>query len=369
MKVLYISEYYQTKRGGGGAIVPAYLAKYMRKFGHEVELISFANGINANFPDFIKYAPYVRDITCIPYVGKKVLQRHENSYDIIHLANNTTTLLYKPRKPTIISIGSVWFQQVERRSRTMSLKYKPVYNDITYIVAKAIEKRSFKNIDHLIVPRLDLKKYLCDHGIPSSKISVIPNGVDTELFRPDPDIVKENIILFVGRGTVAKGFDTLIQATKYLEKGIRVVAVVTRVEKKLYWLGKKAGIEFIFNLTHQELAKIYQRSKIFILPSLDEVQPLTVLEAMASGLPVITTPVGSGGIVEHEKNGFIVPLKSPKELGETVNMLIQDNALVDKIGKRNREITEKKYSWNTITQRYINIYRMLVGEHVQKTAI
>lgn len=361
MRILYISEYYKTKREGGGAIVLAYLAKYMKKLGHDVDLISFADGIDINFPDFIKYAPYVRDITCIPYVGKKILQKYENSYDIIHLANNTTTLLYKSKKPVILSIGSVWFQQVERRSKAMDMKYKIIYNSIPYMLSKIVEKNSFKNIDHIIVPNFDLKRYLCGHGIPSNKISFIPNGVDTELFKPNPNIEKEDIVLFVGRGTVAKGFDTLVRAAMHFDKGIKVIAVVTRVEKELYKLAKKNGVKFLFNLTHQELAKIYQRSKIFVLPSLDEVQPLTVLEAMASGLPVVATPVASGGIIKHGKNGFIIPYKNPKKLADTINTLIYDGSLIYKIGKRNRKIVEKKYSWEIITLKYLEIYYNISG--------
>ena len=356
MKILYISEYYRTKREGGGAIVLAYLAKYMKKLGHDVDLISFANGIDTNFPDFIKYAPYVRDIMCIPYVGKKILQKYENSYDIIHLANNTTSLLYKSKKPVILSIGSVLFQQVERRSKVMDKKYRVLYNNISYALLKVIEKNSFKNVDHIIVPNPNLKKFLCEHGIPSNKISFIPNGVDTELFKPNPNVEKENIVLFVGRGTVAKGFDTLIQATKYFDKDIKVIAVVTRVEKELYKLAKKNGIKFLFNLTHEELAKIYQKSKVFVLPSLDEVQPLTVLEAMASGLPVIVTPVASGGVIKHGKNGFIIPYKNPKKLADIINTLIHEDTLIYKIGKRNRKIVEKKHSWEVITKKYLKVY-------------
>lgn len=189
--------------------------------------------------------------------------------------------------------------------------------------------------------------------VNEDKIKVIPNAVDIDKFKPASGDRK--YILFVGRGTVPKGIDTIIEAAKNIKSKILVVTKI--ISNNFLQLGKKRGIKFIFNVSHAEINKIYDKAKIFILPSLDEEQPLTILEAMSSGLPVVTTEIGSGGLVKDGINGIIISPKNPKELEEAVNKLTEDLELSEKMGKENRLKIEQNFSWEAVIEKYSELYK------------
>ncbi|MCR5093781.1 MAG: glycosyltransferase family 4 protein [Lachnospiraceae bacterium] len=189
--------------------------------------------------------------------------------------------------------------------------------------------------------------------------AVIPNGVNTEFFRPDADRrdPEEIRILFVSRLIERKGLQHVIPMLKTLpdstDKKVRLMVVgegpyrdrlqqITeeqQVTEMVRFLGEKRG---------EELAGIYRQADIFILPSSNEGMPNVVLEAMASGLPVMMTPCqGSGELIDG--NGYIADLPA---FGERLAELIRDDTLRNKMGEVSRNRAETLFSWDRTISAY-----------------
>ena len=110
-------------------------------------------------------------------------------------------------------------------------------------------------------------------------------------------------------------------------------------------------------IEHSQLPLYYNRADVFILPSLNEGMSNAMLEAIASGLPVITTD--TGGVLELVKdNGFIVPKKNSEKISEALIKLIEDKDLCLEMGKKSREIAEK-LGWDKVAGQYLEIYKKI----------
>ena len=106
-------------------------------------------------------------------------------------------------------------------------------------------------------------------------------------------------------------------------------------------------MRFVGVVTGEEKAKLFKDADLFAYPTYfhPEGQPVAILEAMASGLPVITTHRGSiKEMITDGRNGFIVSPSSPGEIAEKIGLLIADRSLREKMGARNRSLAREKFS-------------------------
>lgn len=200
------------------------------------------------------------------------------------------------------------------------------------------------------------------------QISVISMGCDTSNFSRShrkSNFFNQNeklVVLFVGRLAEKKGVTYLIDAMEKISAKLVIVGSGPLEEKlKLQASKKKCDIEFWGAKTHQELYEIYASADIFVAPSVtakdgdQEGIPTAIMEAMASGLPIISTK--SGGIVEiieDGKNGILVDEKDVGALSQKIQLLI-DNPDKREMLARQAEKTAKLYDYSEIAKRYKEI--------------
>lgn len=204
---------------------------------------------------------------------------------------------------------------------------------------------------------------------PLQEISIIPNGIDIEEFKPL--VEKENDryvrILCVSRLTPRKGIRFLLQAMKLLlgenvERKIELwIAGEGDETESLKQLSKELGIEskvkFFGRVAHENLSKHYQTADIFCLPSLNEGMSNTMLEALASGMPIVATVTGgTEELVGNGENGFFVEQKSAKDLAQKLETLISDNTLRTRFGIASR-VRAEKMSWKNVAIAYYDLYQ------------
>ena len=115
------------------------------------------------------------------------------------------------------------------------------------------------------------------------------------------------------------------------------------------------SLRFLGNVAHEELPELYRAHDAFVLPSRNEGMSNTVLEAMASGLPVIVTDVG-GTAELVEGNGVRVPVDDEAALRSAVAALRDDAGKRREMGQRSREIA-LEYSWERVAEEYLRLYR------------
>lgn len=231
-----------------------------------------------------------------------------------------------------------------------------------------------KFIDKFIPMSVDLASWLHEVvGIPESKIERIYNGVDKTKFHP----VKRNqsgnyLVGYVGRFEPVKDPMNLLKAFHYLVdrkpegvKNLRLAIIgdgPLRVKIENYI--RDSGLEDLVWVpgSRDDVDVQLQEFSIFALPSLAEGISNTILEAMASGLPVVATRVGgSPEIVIEGETGFLVPAKEPRALAEALLTYIKNPELMIMHGENARKIIEEKFSISRMVDQYQAIYDKLTN--------
>ena len=110
-----------------------------------------------------------------------------------------------------------------------------------------------------------------------------------------------------------------------------------------------------------ELNEFYNRSKIFVLVSLEEGMPKVILEAMACRLPVVATNIcGNKDAVVDGKTGFLIAPKKPEGLAEKIKILLKKGDLREKMGKQGRERVEKYFTWENVARQTLDVYEKIL---------
>jgi glycosyltransferase involved in cell wall biosynthesis len=206
---------------------------------------------------------------------------------------------------------------------------------------------------------------------PALSYSVIPNGVDLTRFRPSsrarsrhPNKVR---CLAVARLVERKGVADLIRAIAALERGRYELEIVGAGpdERELRWMTEQLGLtrEVLFtgSLDRAAIPGRYRDADIFTLAPWEEAFGNVFAEALASGLPIVGSTVGGiPELVEHGKNGFLVPPREPVALAAAIRLLADNPLLRAEIGRRNRMHAEANLSWARATTRYLSVYNGLL---------
>ncbi|MHA1833929.1 MAG: glycosyltransferase, partial [Candidatus Baldrarchaeia archaeon] len=109
--------------------------------------------------------------------------------------------------------------------------------------------------------------------------------------------------------------------------------------------------------------KVLGKATVFVFPSLREGLPLSVLEAMACGVPVVGSDIpGVNEVVKHEENGFLVPPKNSEALANVILTLLNDENLRRKVGRDARQLMTEKYNWNAIASKIEKVYHEAIKD-------
>jgi len=193
-------------------------------------------------------------------------------------------------------------------------------------------------------------------------IEIVSNGVDLNLYAAPERLWSPPRILSVGRIVHQKGLDLAIRALSELQDlpwTWRVAGdgpQLSSLERAALERNLRSRVEFIGWQTTDQLRKEYADSSLFLFPSRDEGMPNAVLEAMASGLPVIATRVaGNEELVVDGQTGTLVPVEDAAALREALRQLISDDDKRARMGKAARARVEKEYGWERAAIDYLTI--------------
>jgi len=196
---------------------------------------------------------------------------------------------------------------------------------------------------------------------------IIPNAIDFELFskaeRSEADGLR---VLVVGRLNAAKAIEDLIDGFALVSPdlpratltiagdGPERSALATQSQR----LGLSDRVRFLGFVEHDRIADVYRDADVFVLPSLTEGMPVAVLEAMASGLPVVFTDTG-GAEELLNGNGCLIPKRDPKAIAGVLKDLASDRQRRTQMGKRSRSIASA-YAWDNVMAQYISLYEQVI---------
>jgi glycosyltransferase involved in cell wall biosynthesis len=216
-------------------------------------------------------------------------------------------------------------------------------------------------------------------GAPSERTRVIYGGVDPARFRPDQGVADARSgVLFVGRITPHKGVDRLLRA---LPQGAYLtVAGSTGHDPRpperdypslLHRLARGCPVRFTGPVAEDDLPTFYRRASVFVLPTVEttcygrsvavtELLGLSVLEAMASGTPVVASRTGGlPEVVRDGETGFLVTPGDVRELHDRLDQVLRDVALARRMGRAAREVVLDQFTWQATTQRCLSAYAEL----------
>ncbi|MCD7782138.1 MAG: glycosyltransferase family 4 protein [Methanosphaera sp.] len=207
------------------------------------------------------------------------------------------------------------------------------------------------------------------------KIVTIPNGVDTEIFKPTQKPRTENQIFFLSvldQFHKYKGLDYLLEALVNVKEVIPDVKLVVGGKGELLEFYKSEvsrlniedNVEFVGYLTNEEVLEYYTTSSLFILPSISSLQEgfgIVVLEALACQTPVISTNiVGVADDVISTNSGIIVKPKDTPMLSEAIIKILSNPLLQQKMGENGRRLVKEKYEWKNIAKSIHDLYEELL---------
>ncbi len=197
---------------------------------------------------------------------------------------------------------------------------------------------------------------------PKIDIAIVPNGVDLEQFPLAKHEWSRPKILSVGRVVYQKGFDVAMQALAGLKDidwewriagdGSQLFVLRTMMEE----YGLEGRVDFLGWQSSDQLRQQYAEANLFLFPSRHEGMPNAVLEAMASGLPVIATRIaGNEELVLDGETGALVPVQNVEALRKSLRGLLSRRSVCEKMGAAARRRVEEAFGWQRVADEYQTI--------------
>jgi glycosyltransferase involved in cell wall biosynthesis len=240
-------------------------------------------------------------------------------------------------------------------------------------------KKVLRSVDKIIAVSAAAKKDVMNYGLPESKFTVIHNGVDTKVYRPiKSDYLDKHrdgcdcLMLYVGRVITQKGLPHLLNVMPALlrEHPRTKLLVVGKggelesLKKKARKMGLEKSVVFPGFIPDEKLPELYSNADMYVLPSLWEVLPIAMLEALACGAPLCSSDAGGNPeMVDVGKNGLIHRRGNEPELLEHLRTMVGDASLRSRMSAASRESALTRFDWEIITERTQKFYDKAIAEH------
>lgn len=263
-------------------------------------------------------------------------------------------LLFHPRLRSLPGIISVCGADVPG--------HDPNRFPILYHIVRPIVKKIWNHAQHVICNSHDLRNEVLSIS-PKLSVDIIPNGIDCDRFKPlaHPKSVSDGLtLLYVGRLIPLKRIDIVIQAVAQLRDQAKQVTfhIIGSGEQQrelqhlVTHLKLEDYVKFGGNIDYEHIHTIYRQADIYIQLSIVEGMSNSILEALASGLPVITSNVG-GASTFMENNGALLEQPTAEAVVRCIDEYLHNPALLKEHGQQSRRIAER-YRLDHIVQQYTN---------------
>jgi len=381
MKIAHINMFYLPTFGGVEQVMYE-LAKRQAKEGHEVHVFCCDSDKNKRIEK--KYEiidgvrvhrlPYWFRLSLSTFIWPSLLWKFKGDFDVVHThVSGHAYILFAgilSRIKGFKHIHTTHCPWTDASFRPKTLRPFLFFNDLF------LNKFAFRLID-LVIGITAWETETLKKFAPEKKIKIISNGMDNILYLKIKDNqfkkkygIRENkLVLFFGRLNPTKGPEKLAQVAINLTKkgeakdtafvwvgpdegASLTVKKMIKPYKNMYHLGPIRGKE--------KVAEMYQSADVYVLPSYREGLPLTLFEAMASGLPIIASPVnGIPYEMSEPENGFFVQYGDIENLGKKILAVLNDKETAKKISVNNIK-KSKNYDWEIIYKRYMQEYEGLL---------
>jgi glycosyltransferase involved in cell wall biosynthesis len=374
---LYFADDYPTPKVGG-SVQTWGISRELAKSGNEVYIIRRSNVREVVFDNvrllgidffnidrlalpFWHYISYASAYMSQFYFSKK-------SFDIIRkIKPHVVSLIdrFTGIFPLLLKLPKIFILHVPEALdffKPYSISINKL-NIINFSVKNMAESKIMRSADKIVVLNRFIERHL--KGMGYKNIIRIPNGVDAENFWNKGD---EGFILYAGRFDWNKNVSSLVDAFVEVYKSYpdyKLFLIGTGPEEeKIRCLVRKKGLQSEVKILpwmpREKFIELMCKCSFFVLPSLFEVNPVVILEAMASGKTVVARAnMGTVDIIRHGENGYLYRNKS--ELRNYLELFLSDSNFRTTIGQNARKIVEKEYTFGRIAEKYETLFQSLLN--------
>jgi glycosyltransferase involved in cell wall biosynthesis len=288
-------------------------------------------------------SPEVYENTLCSLHGDSLSSCHVMKTNQIYGADLALSACQTFKKPLVARCGYLWSQNAAREHGPTSE---------AAAIAREVEEKVFRGADRVVVTTAAMREdVLLRIPDAASKVAVIPNYVDTKVFRPQPGVRDETTLIFVGRIAPEKNLAALLEAIEPLQVKLTIIGEgKIRPELQRHFASLDGRINWEGNVPNSELPAHFNRAGIFVLPSFYEGHPKALIEAMACGLPVIgADSPGIREIIHHEETGYLCNI-DPAGIRKAIQELLASPTLRARMGQNAREYVIGNYSLDKIAE-------------------
>lgn len=390
---------------GGQGVYIRYLSRALSALGHRVEVVSgppppvLENGIPLHLlPGLDLYNPadlfrtpkmfeLTDPVNLAEWLGvssqgfpepftfgiraHKFLTSRRRAYDIVHDNQSLSygVLAVSRRFPTVATIHHPITRDREIAVRSEKSLYRK-WKQMRWYSFIGMQKRVAKRLHRIITvsetSKTDLEKAF---SIPKDRIDVVPNGIDTDRFRPLPQIPRQpnRVIVTTSADTPLKGLGYLLNAMARMDRHVHLTVVGSPksngyVERKIRALSLGERVFFTGRIDDESLVRAYASAGVAVLPSIYEGFGFPAVEAMSCGVPVVSTTGGALPEIVGD-TGLLVPPKDPAALAAAVMRLIREPETGAFLGKAGRRRALARFSWRAAAEKTVAAYREAIDAY------
>jgi UDP-glucose:(heptosyl)LPS alpha-1,3-glucosyltransferase len=354
MQIAIVRKQYSLKKAGAERYC-VNLTRQLQRLGHRVTVIG--EGIDEDLRDEVEFLP-VRVTHTTSWAKnrsfaencEKVVRQHR--FDVVHGLSRTPAVdCFRLTDPLQAHWFNVYYKHpFQRFLQRMNPRHRMLFS---------IERSIYQSdrVRRIITQsRLDSRLITEYYGVPEEKIRRVYNGVDTTVFHPGVKAeaaavreelglpLEEPLLVFAGMDFRRKGLDSLLQALQLLKHSeTRLLVLGTGQETFYQRLADQLGVgrRVLFAGRRQAIQRYYAAGDLFILPTIYEPFPNVNLEAMACGVPVLTSATAGGAdIIEEGRNGYVVA--DPQAVHELAERIDQHLSL-----PTSAKIAMAEFCWET----------------------
>jgi glycosyltransferase involved in cell wall biosynthesis len=282
---------------------------------------------------------------------------------------NAVLGLGKPVAMHVATRARIERRQRDAKARSLSSRWRKVMTEIT----DRLDDRALRRVDAIQVMNPWMLEYArALNARRTIDVRYAAPGVDAELFRPldHRELAQDPYILCVGRlSDPRKNVGLLLEAYSQLPKSlrneVRLVLAGLSGPADAFWgrveaLGLHDRVSYCDRPDNNVLVRLYQHASVFALPSDEEGFGMVLLEAMACGVPVVSTRSGGpDGIITDGEDGYLVPLDDASGLSSRLTQMLQDSTFNIEMGRKARQTIEGRYDERVACEAFIGVWDRL----------
>jgi glycosyltransferase involved in cell wall biosynthesis len=356
---------------GGGQIIAYKISEALANAGHDVHYVAMAPEEYQREVDWgeVTFAPSGPGLLAsIPWAFQLARNGGMDEYDIVHVHSQNETVGYL--------LSCALSRRVGLKPRLAMSIYAPRAHAFPRSLGEVITAFSCHSADlTFCLSEFSKRDISRAYHVPTSKLAVTYAGVDSsftaQTSQRDRSEDAPFSLLFSGRLNgphEQKGVDVLLESLPLILRHHKVVLNVIGVGPRLTQyqalageLGIRRQVRFLGFVEHQEMPRKYQQADLFVLPSRRESFGLVLAEAMACGLPVVTTTAGAiPEVVEDGVTGVLVPPDDPEALANAVVSLLSDRPRMQAMQAAGAKRVRERFTWDQVAQRVMDGYHSVL---------